>query len=84
MNFSGGKLSVFGGLNRLTASYALVGKSVTMGEISSTKMAGPPELMALESKFAKILASVSNFHVHGDELELLSDGKVVAVLRANN
>jgi heat shock protein HslJ len=84
MNFSGGKLSVFGGINRLSASYALVGKSVTMGEIISTEMAGPPELMALEHKFAKTLANVNNFHVHGNELELLTDGTVVATLRSEN
>jgi heat shock protein HslJ len=82
MNFSGGKLSVFGGINRLSASYALVGKSVTMGDIVSTRMAGPPELMALESKFAKVLASVNNFHVHGDELELFIDTKIVATLHS--
>ncbi|MGB6223706.1 amidohydrolase family protein [Haloferula sp.] len=84
MNFSGGKLSIFGGINRLSASYALVGKSVTMGEIVSTRMAGPPELMELESKFAKALASVNNFHVHGNELELFADGDIVATLRSED
>ena len=78
MKFSGGKLSMFGGINRLNASYALLHDTVTMGDITSTKMAGPPELMELESEYAKTMASVDSFHVHGDELELFSKGTVVA------
>jgi len=82
MLFEGGRLSVFGGVNRLTGSYALVRDSVTMGDLASTRMAGPPELMALEDRFAKTLKTVDAFHVHGDELDLLSDGKVVAEFQA--
>jgi heat shock protein HslJ len=82
MKFSGGKLSIFGGVNRLSGSYALVGGSVTMGEILSTKMAGPPELMALENKFAAILKQVNGFHVHGNTLELLSNGEAVATFQS--
>ena len=53
-----------------------------MGEIVSTKMAGTPQLMKTESEFAAALKSVNGFHVHGDELELLADGTVVAAFRA--
>jgi len=81
IKFSGGKLAMFGGINRLNASYALVHDTVTMGDIISTKMAGPPELMELENEFAKTMASVNNFHVHGDELELLKDTDIVATFR---
>ena len=52
------------------------------GQIVSTKMAGPPELMELESEFAKALASVDGFHVHGNELALSSKGSVVANFRS--
>ncbi len=78
MKFAKGRLAIFGGINQLSGSYALVHDKVTMGEIMSTRMAGPPELMELESNFAKALRSVNGFHVHGNELELLSDGSVVA------
>jgi heat shock protein HslJ len=78
MMFAQGKLAIFGGINRLTGSYALVSGAVTMGELVSTRMAGPPELMTLENEFAKTLRSVDAFHVHGAELELLSNGSVVA------
>ncbi len=83
MKFAGGKLAIFGGVNRLSGSYALVRDTVTMGELVSTRMAGPPELMNLENEFAKVLRSVDGFHVHGDELELLSHGSVVATFRAS-
>jgi len=80
--FEGGRLAIFGGVNRLTGSYALVRDTVTMGDLASTRMAGPPEMMELEDSFAKTLRTVDAFHVHGDELTLSSDGQVVAVFQA--
>jgi heat shock protein HslJ len=53
-----------------------------MGEIMSTKIAGPPALMELESHFAKAIRSVNDFHVHGNELELLSEGNIVVTFRS--
>jgi predicted amidohydrolase YtcJ/heat shock protein HslJ len=82
MMFADGKVSVFGGINQLSGSYALVQNSVIMGDIVSTKKAGPPELMELESSFAKALAKVDGFNVSENELTLSTDGKVVAVFRA--
>lgn len=84
MKFSGGKLAMFGGINRLNGSYALVNDTVMMGQLVSTKMAGPPELMKLEGEFAKMMASVEKFHVHGQELELLSGSKIVATFRSTD
>ena len=84
MKFSQGRLAVFGGINRLSGSYALVGDSVIMGQLISTKMAGPPALMELEGKFAKALASVDGFHVQGNELTLSSKGNVVATFRSED
>jgi len=82
MKFAQGKASIFGGINRLSGSYALVGESVIMGEIISTKMAGPPGLMELEGNFAATLKRINGFHVHGKELELLADGAVVATFQS--
>ena len=81
IKFSHGKLSVFGGINRLTGSYALVRNTVTMGNLASTKMAGPPKLMELEDNFARALRAVDAFQVSGNKLTLSTDGKVVAVFR---
>ena len=80
--FSKGQLLVFGGINRLTGSYALVRDSVVMGDLVSTKMSGPPELMELEDKFAKTLAKVNGFTVSGNELTLLTEGTAVAQLQS--
>jgi hypothetical protein len=82
MKFAHGKLTIFGGINRLSGSYALVGGSVTMGKLVSTKMAGPPALMELERHFAKTLATVDGFDVIGNELTLSTEGAVAATFRS--
>ena len=82
MQFAQGKVTIFGGVNRMSGSYALVGESVTLGDLMSTRMAGPPSLMELENSFSKIMSTVDGFHVNGNNLELLSEGTVVAKFRA--
>jgi heat shock protein HslJ len=81
MKFEHGKLEAFTGVNHLTASYVLVNKSVTMGEVVSTKKAGISKLMELEETFKKMLASVDGFEVVGKDLELSSKGTVIAKFR---
>jgi predicted amidohydrolase YtcJ/heat shock protein HslJ len=82
MKFERGRLSIFGGVNRLSGSYALIdNQSVTLGQLSSTRMAGPPEKMELERRFSQALASIDGFHVKDNKLDLLSGGKVVAVFQ---
>ena len=80
MKFAHGKLAIFGGINRLTGSYALVDNSVTVGSLVST--AGDPQVMELASNLAKTLASVDAFQVNGDDLMLSSNGTVVAKFRS--
>jgi urease alpha subunit len=63
---------------------ALVRDQVVIGDLASTRMAGPPELMALEERFAGTLRTVNRFHVRGSRLELLRDETVVATFRARN
>jgi heat shock protein HslJ len=66
----------------MSGSYALIDNgSVILGQLVSTKMAGPPERMELESNFSKIMASVDGFHINGNQLQLLSGGRVVAEFR---
>ena len=79
-----GRLSIFGGINRLNGSVALVRDQLVIGDLVSTRMAGPPELMALEGRFAGTLRTVNRFHVHGSRLELLRDETVVATFRDRN
>jgi len=78
MTFAQGKLAIFGGVNQLTGSYALLDNRVVMGELASTRRAGPPELMELEREFAKTLAQVDGFHAHDKTLALLRGGETVA------
>jgi len=79
-----GRLTIFGGVNRLNGSVALVGDQVVIGDLASTRMAGPPDRMALEERFASTLRTVNRFHVRGSRLELLRDTTVVATFRARN
>jgi heat shock protein HslJ len=72
-----GRLTIFGGINRLNGSVALVRDQLVIGDLVSTRMAGPPELMALEERFAGTLRTVNRFHVRGSRLELLRDETVV-------
>lgn len=83
MLFSRGQLSVFGGVNQISGSYALVNNAVVMGKLVSTKKAGPPELMDLEDRFTKALARVNGFTIAGRKLTLLTDGKEVAELQSS-
>ena len=78
LRFEHGRIMLFGGVNRISGSYALIQDSVTLGDLVGTKRAGPPELMELENSLAETLATVNGFHVQGDSMELLSGGKVVA------
>jgi heat shock protein HslJ len=69
----------------MSGSYALIDNgSVTLGQLVSTRMAGPPELMELERDFSKTMASVNGFHVEGNQLQLLSGDSVVAQFRFND
>jgi heat shock protein HslJ len=79
-----GRLTIFGGINRLNGSVALVRDQVVIGDLASTRMAGPPELMALEERFAGTLRTVNRFHMRGSRLELLRDETLVATFRARN
>ncbi|MBX3418822.1 MAG: amidohydrolase family protein [Pirellulaceae bacterium] len=86
LKFEKGQLSIFGGVNRLGGSYALIESngSVVLGELFSTRMAGPPELMELEREFSQTMASVNGFHVEGNQLQLLSGSTVVADFRTSD
>jgi len=80
IQFQGGKLSVFGGINRITGSYALLSnQSVVLGELAGTRIAGSPDLSKIETEFSSTLAAVDAFHVEGKRLDLLKGSQVVAV-----
>jgi hypothetical protein len=84
LTFAHGKLAIFGGVNRLTGSYALVNETVTIGSLVSTKRAGEAKAMEIETSLAKTLTSVDGFQVDGKNLALSSNGTVVAKFRSPN
>ena len=82
LTFEDGRVSAFGGVNRLSGTYTLEDHTVTFGSLVSTKMAGEPALMELENNFAKALATVDGYQISGNELTLTSKGTAVAIFRS--
>jgi len=71
-----------GSVNRYFGSYTLNNTELTMGRIGSTMMMGPEDAMEQEYAFTALLGKVTSYEIVGDQLKLLSDGKVVLVLTA--
>ena len=69
VRFVEGQVSGKVGVNRFTGSYTHGGDSLEVGALRSTRMAGPPELMELESRF--------NSQVPGEHRVELSDDVLV-------
>lgn len=68
-----GKLTGFGGVNRLSSSLDLSAAESGTFKITpmiSTKMAGPPEAMSLESRFVNLLSETRSFNVSTGTLRL--------------
>ena len=74
-----GRVNGFSGVNRFGGSVesAKVGE-LHFGQMMSTKMAGPPEQMALESSFLSALARADRYMVTDAEL-IFSAGKTMLV-----
>lgn len=65
-----GHLSGFTGCNRMTGGYALAGGKIEFGAIASTRMACESVAGEIELAYLEALASVTEWHRRGDELEL--------------
>jgi len=81
LKFANGKVMIKGGVNTLTASYAILDDTVFLGDVASTKMAGDPAAMKLERDLAATLKTVDSYKIEGKTLILLDNGKPVAVFR---
>lgn len=69
-----GKVTGFTGVNRLSSMIntdALMRGEFKLGPAVTTKMAGPPEAMNVESKFLDALARAKSAKVSGGELSLM-------------
>lgn len=75
-----GRVSGFGGCNQYNGPYTLVGDSIAIGPVVSTKMACV-ESMDLESRFLSTLPTLTHLQVTDSTLTLTSAGGVVVKLR---
>ena len=69
-----GGLSGNAGVNRFNGRARGNDEKIKAGPFMSTKMAGPPELMALEMKFLKALEAATKFEADGDTLRITCVG----------
>jgi len=75
-----GDIVGFSGVNTYFGGCNLDGNAISVGPLASTKMAGPPTLMELETVYLNLLGSVTGASISGDSLSLTDkDGSVVLV-----
>ncbi len=77
-----GRVYGFGGVNRLSGQPRIAGQSITFGNVVSTRMAGLPAAMTLELRFIETLRVTTGWRIVEDNLELLSEDRVVAIFHA--
>jgi len=67
----GNRVSGLAGVNRYSTQATITGQDgVSFGPAISTKMAGPPEAMALEAGFFNALGAITRFRTEGPNLKL--------------
>lgn len=78
-----GKFAGQAPVNRYFGQIKVDGKSISIGPVGSTMMAGPPELMDAERDFFKVLNDVKSIGVDGGKLTIKGpDGKQLVFERA--
>ena len=70
-----GSISGHGGVNRFRGLLTASDATVKVGPLMSTKMAGPPALNALESKYLKALGAATEFTAEGNSLRVRCAGE---------
>jgi len=76
-----GSINGNGGCNNFFGTLTTTDEGISMGEIGSTRMMCPPEIMDLETEFLRALQSTGQFELAGDTLKLLdSSGSVLLEL----
>ena len=82
VRFEGDRMSGRVGVNRFTGSFTLDGDVLQAGPAASTRMAGPPEMMALESRFNSRLEGEHEITWEGDVLTLGTSERAIVMKRA--
>ena len=77
------RVTGYGGVNSFFGGYETTGRELRMPRLASTRRAGPPELMDLESAFFRALTATRSYRIPDDKLELLdADGRTIARFQA--
>lgn len=77
------RVTGYGSVNSFFGGYQTSGDGLRMPRLASTRRAGPPALMQLESAFFKALTATRSYRISDDELELLDGGgRTIARFRA--
>ncbi len=71
-----GAVTGHAGVNRFNGRIRGADKGIKAGPFMSTKMAGPPELMAVEAKYLKALGAATKFETNGDTLRVTCAGEM--------
>lgn len=81
---AGGRMTGQAGCNGYSALYTTVGSSLSIAQVTSTKMAcGQPGIMEQESAFLSGLGKVSSFRISGPVLTLFdAGGRAILVFTA--
>jgi heat shock protein HslJ len=72
------RASGMAGVNRFSGPYTVGAGTIKLGPLMATKMAGPPELNELETRFLRALERATTWRTNRGELELLSSEQVLA------
>jgi heat shock protein HslJ len=76
-----GGASGFSGVNRFSTKLDLASTELLFSPVRSTKMAGPADLMSLESTFHDALSRAREIEFRGDLLALTAYGSTLATFR---
>ena len=77
---SDGKVSGEGGVNRFMGDYESTAKTVKIGPLQSTKMAGPPELMTQEAAYLTALQNSTTWEISSGKLTMRDASGAMQVL----
>jgi heat shock protein HslJ len=72
------RVSGMAGVNRFGGPYKADTGMLKLGPLLATKMAGPPELNELETRYLRTLERTAGWRINGTDLELLAGDRVLA------
>ena len=84
VRFEGDRVAGRVGVNRFTGSFTTDRDVIQVGPVASTRMAGPPELMALEDRFNSHLDGEHEIALEGGVLTLAREEHSMVLARASS